>query len=207
MDPQSALLSLAAERVATHPSPIAAGLARALAGAVARPLEDEPARVPLCRLLPALTASGAEPLLERVAACEGRLHWRSRGAARRPEALAARIASVELIGPSGMVRHATLRAGLLLQDARLDYPWHRHAAEELYLVLHGEATWTAGTDPPRVVPAGEFVHHRPWQPHRMTTGEDALLALWGWAGDIDYARYELLDGPADAQAGAVTAPG
>ena len=196
MNPTGALLCLAAERVAVHPSPLAAALAVALERAATRPLETEPARVPLCRLLPTLAATSADSLLDRVLACEHRLHWRTRGAAQRPEPLAARIASVELIGPSGMISHATLRAGLLLQDARLDYPWHRHAAEELYLVLHGTALWTAGTDAPLAVSPGGFVHHRPWRTHRMTTGEEALLAFWGWGGDIDYARYELVDGPA-----------
>mgnify|MGYP000450684839 CR=1 FL=1 len=186
------LLVRIAGRVGEHESPIATELARTLRGVAEHPLRLPPTEVPLCRRLPALAEPSAEPLVADVLACKGRLHWRSRGAGKRPAALAARIASVEIVGPTGMIACDTLRFGLFLQDSLLDYPSHWHAAEELYLVLHGKARWTAGHGMPRLVPPGRFVHHLPWQPHRMTSGADPLLALWCWCGEIDYATYELL---------------
>jgi hypothetical protein len=92
--------------------------------------------------------------------------------------------------------HATLRAddedpddgvvvGLVLLGPDLHYRAHHHPAEEWYLPLagigwdHGEG-WVDE-------PAGELVHHQPWQPHAMRTGERPALLAYLWFGEIGTA--------------------
>lgn len=89
--------------------------------------------------------------------------------------------------------HATITAdaaaavGLLLLGPHVDYPPHRHPADEVYLPLAG-ARWAHGDAlPPDAEPAGTLLHHRPWQAHAMTTGDQPLLALYVWTGEVDVA--------------------
>ena len=92
--------------------------------------------------------------------------------------------------------HATLAAspddgpffgvvlGLLLLGAGVDYPPHHHPADEVYLPLT-PARWIHGLDEDhRPEPAGVPIHHRPWQPHGMRTGDAPLLAIYLWSGDV-----------------------
>jgi len=56
-----------------------------------------------------------------------------------------------------MVINETCRVGLFFQSQNTDYPNHRHAAEELYLVVSGNALWSNESDTtPREKPPGEF---------------------------------------------------
>lgn len=74
--------------------------------------------------------------------------------------------------------------GLLLLGPRVDYPRHHHPADEVYLPLT-EASWVHGADDDLTrVPPGTVIHHEPWQPHGMRTGDDPLLALYVWTGDV-----------------------
>lgn len=141
--------------------------------------------------LTALVSQSKDPLLSRVADALLSLPWRAPGFGRLPAALANRMAVVELLGPVGCIRHETVRAGFLFQDAQLGYPHHSHAAEELYLVLHGQADWQIDQRPIGTCREGRFVHHLPWQPHAMQTSEKPLLALWAWGGEIGADRYRL----------------
>lgn len=103
----------------------------------------------------------------------------------------AQLAAVELIGPNGLVASDALRLGLLLQPAHTHYPKHRHAAEELYLVLSGIASWGQGSLPPSVQEPGNFIYHKSWEWHEMKTSNQPLLALWCWLGDLRIDQYEI----------------
>ncbi|WP_018334899.1 dimethylsulfonioproprionate lyase family protein [Actinomycetospora chiangmaiensis] len=85
--------------------------------------------------------------------------------------------------------HAPLRTdddvvlGLVLLGPGVHYRAHHHPAEEYYLPL-GAIRWDHGegwVDEP----AGELIHHAPWQPHAMRTGDRAVLLAYLWFDEID----------------------
>ena len=81
--------------------------------------------------------------------------------------------------------------GLFLVDPSTYYPPHAHSAEELYLPLSGTALYSVGDKPPREQPPGAFMRHKPWEAHTMWTGDEPVLILWAWMGDIGF-NYEVL---------------
>jgi mannose-6-phosphate isomerase-like protein (cupin superfamily) len=104
--------------------------------------------------------------------------------------LAERIGFAELIGPDGPMDAPQSRVGFTLMAADTFYPLHAHPATELYLVIAGNAQWTA-SDRHRQVPPGGFVLHRSNEPHAMRTLTEPLLALYSWSGDLDTAAFYL----------------
>ena len=180
-------LTQAAETFARHDSAIGRTLAGALAEITPRDLAP-PTRaetVPEPRL-----DTATEPACS-LAACLPFLHWRRSGFGRLPDGLSKNIHAAEIVGPHGMIPHAHIRFGVLHQNAAQRYPEHRHAAEELYFILAGQALWSIDKNAPSTQEAGCFVHHRPWQWHAMETLAGPLLALWGWTGQIDADTYGL----------------
>jgi dimethylpropiothetin dethiomethylase len=119
------------------------------------------------------------------------LTWRHPGFGRVPDHIAAGMAVCEIIGPTGQITHDRIRAGLLFQASGMTYPRHSHAAEEIYLLLSGPVDWQVDDAGWYQRQAGEFIHHLPYQPHATCTGETALLAIWGWAGDIAADSYKI----------------
>ena len=89
------------------------------------------------------------------------------------------------------VKNKQLRFGLLLQDPNIIYAKHQHAAEELYLVLSGIASWSVDDEEAKEKDEGEFIHHAENQPHQMNTNHDPLLAIWAWLGDIGAESYSI----------------
>ncbi|GAA4934445.1 dimethlysulfoniopropionate lyase [Actinomycetospora succinea] len=86
--------------------------------------------------------------------------------------------------------HATLAQapgvalGLLLLGPDVGYPPHHHPAEEFYLPT-AAIRWVHGLgEEPAPEPAGTLVHHAPWQPHGMWTGDRAALLVYVWTGAV-----------------------
>ncbi len=142
-------------------------------------------------LLKGFLNNNASPLLHDLNDCYESLAWRPSGFGRLPAEITNHVAVVEIIGPSGMIEDSRFRFGLLLQDPEIHYAKHQHAAEELYLVLHGEAAWAVDDNEPSIHGVGEFVHHVENQPHQMKTKDKPLLAMWTWLGDIDSESYSI----------------
>ncbi|MFK7996526.1 MAG: dimethylsulfonioproprionate lyase family protein [Granulosicoccus sp.] len=130
-------------------------------------------------------------LLELLSECVADLCWRQAGFGKLPLSVRNKIFVVELIGPTGMYQYSEVRCGLLFQCEHVNYPWHKHAAEELYLIIDGHAGWAVNDALPTVKERGTFVHHKSMQPHSMETGANSLLALWGWTGDVNGDSYAL----------------
>lgn len=185
----SPFLQDAAAIMAAHDSAIGRRLAAHLERA--RPAEAPPAGAAhpalgsLARLAPG-------PLVEFFVMRGDRLPWRKPGFGTLPDAVADRIAVVEILGPTGVIFDEEIRFGALLQGASVRYPAHAHAAEELYYVVSGEARWSLDDEPPRPRGEGAYIHHPSWRPHGIDTGREPILALWGWAGDISGASYRLV---------------
>ena len=138
-----------------------------------------------------LLKNNINPLLNDLNDCYESLIWRSPGFGRLPPEITNHVAVVEIIGPSGMIEDSRFRFGLLLQDPEVHYAKHQHAAEELYLVLNGEAAWAVDNNESTIHGEGEFIHHAENQPHQMKTNDKPLLAMWTWLGDIDSESYSI----------------
>lgn len=142
---------------------------------------------PLLRHLPAAwnalqtEAPDLAALLERDGPA---LPWRY-GYAPRPDApgLEAAMGWAEIVGPAAPFQSDQICLGLTLIGPHHHYLPHRHPAVELYRVLTGTAAWSGptGSGPQ---PPGSFILHRSNAVHAMQTGEETLLALYSWSGDI-----------------------
>jgi hypothetical protein len=108
----------------------------------------------------------------------------------RPE-IALSMATTELIGPNGMIFHPTVRAGLFMQIADLDYVTRTHPAEETFVMLGGAGYWTCNGSTPQRQTAGAYIHHPSNAPHTSVTKDDPVIAAWRWTGDIAYEGYTL----------------
>ncbi|MGB3177026.1 MAG: dimethylsulfonioproprionate lyase family protein [Albidovulum sp.] len=189
--PLHALLASARTAFGLHDSDIARRACEILrAHLLSKPVLP-PATVPPCRHLNRIVGAAPGGILAALGPCAQQLHWRRPGFGKLPARVADHMAVVELIGPDGMLPDSALRFGLLLQEARLQYPWHRHAAEELYLVLSGRADWAVDNQPATPRAPGTFIHHQPNQPHAMMTADEPLLAAWVWTGDIGAQTYAV----------------
>ena len=134
---------------------------------------------------------GRSDLISLLLQCSDLLTWREAGFGKLPEEFSKRIFASEIIGPKGIIDNPSIRVGLLFQLDHVAYPKHWHSAEELYLVLLGEAHWSVDDGSSEVRSPENFVHHKSNQPHSMTTIDEPLLAMWGWTGDIDGQSYSV----------------
>ncbi len=71
---------------------------------------------------------------------------------------------------------------IMLIDANTCYPSHKHAPEELYIVLSGQVFWQAEGHAPGWKSAGDVIHHLPHQIHAISTANEPALILSLWRG-------------------------
>ncbi|WP_170762054.1 dimethylsulfonioproprionate lyase family protein [Ruegeria lacuscaerulensis] len=88
----------------------------------------------------------------------------------------------ELFGPTGHFHSTQLRGYVGYWGAALNYDWHSHQAEEMYLTLAGGALFKVegdvtyvGTDQTRM--------HKSWQSHAMVTTDQPILTFVLWRGE------------------------
>ncbi len=88
----------------------------------------------------------------------------------------------ELVGPFGHFHSEDIRAYIAYWGPGLYYDWHRHEAEELYVILAGEAVFEAEGQSAALLRAGDVRMHTSNQPHAMLTEGSGVLALVLWRG-------------------------
>ncbi|UWR02100.1 cupin domain-containing protein [Ruegeria conchae] len=98
-----------------------------------------------------------------------------------------------LVGDQGGFASDQLRVWLVYMPPHLHYPWHHHPAEELYLVLAGQAEFLRAGQAKRWLSAGDTAFHASNQPHAMTTGADSVLCLVFWRNQFE-SGPQLTDG-------------
>lgn len=187
----NAFMVAASKRLEHDESAIAQSVSRALAIENVTPPILPPAKMPACAVLPKMLGDPLDELDRRLAACAADLHWRSAGFGKLPDDARHQLAVAELIGPDGMFHNQDIRIGLLIQREEFHYPWHRHAAQEVYLVLKGTALWAVDDMRPSPRAPGSIILHASHQPHTMMTLKDPICALWGWVGDIAGSSYSV----------------
>lgn len=159
-------------------------------GRVKRALE--PVQLPVCRWLEGMPDAG---VVGEVRAAAAGLAWRQTyGAGDFGAAFLLGYGWSEFIGLRGPVASERIACGVLLLAPGIVYPAHAHAAEEVYLPIHGQAEWQRGDEGFRTVPVGQAVHHPSWMPHAMRVGDAPLAALYLWRGG-DLAAKSVIVGP------------
>ncbi|GLZ53663.1 dimethylsulfonioproprionate lyase family protein [Actinomycetospora sp. NBRC 106378] len=116
-------------------------------------------------------------LAEAVGLVARRAAWTRTASYVDDVALFAGYAHAEVRGDDDLV------LGLVVLGPDVHYRAHHHPAEEYYLPL-GAIRWDHGegwVDEP----AGELIHHAPWQPHAMATGDRAVLLAYLWFDAVD----------------------
>ncbi|MEM9499531.1 MAG: dimethylsulfonioproprionate lyase family protein [Pseudomonadota bacterium] len=105
-----------------------------------------------------------------------------------------------LVGPGAPVECKTLLVGVMLLGPDLEYPVHRHSAEEVYLVLSGRASWQIAGSGWEIRTPGHVIHNPPWQPHGVRTdqGQPLLLGFVWNAGAPEKSRFTELHSAGDA---------
>lgn len=143
----------------------------------------------------ALLAGSLHPAAAAILAAQARIPWGTNPVADKVGADFGAICAVAtLMGPEGPVPNGDFRLGLFFQRPNSYYALHSHAAVETYVILAGQAIWTAGDDV-RLRGTGAYIHHPSLLPHAFQTGPEGIVALWRWSGDIDTASYRMLDDP------------
>ena len=97
----------------------------------------------------------------------------------------------EIIGQRGPIASDRIACGFLLLGPRVEYPQHRHEAQEVYVPLTGKTLWLKGDQEWIYRTLGLPVYHASWEMHAMRTETEPLLALYLWRGG-DLAQKSLL---------------
>ena len=91
----------------------------------------------------------------------------------------------EIIGKRGPFVSARIRAGIAAYGPRLNYPLHRHQAEEIYAILAGSAVFALGDDEPALRRPGDVLYHAPHVAHGLRTTHEPLVIAYLWQnGDL-----------------------
>jgi mannose-6-phosphate isomerase-like protein (cupin superfamily) len=142
-----------------------------------------------------LLATSDHPAAEAILAAQDLIPWGTNPVADRMNDDAAAICAVTtLMGPDGPIPAPDLRLGFFYQRPNTYYALHNHDADETYVILAGEAFWTAGEDR-RIRRPGDMIHHPSLMPHAFRTGPEGVLALWRWSGDVNTHSYAFLPDP------------
>lgn len=97
---------------------------------------------------------------------------------------------VEVFGPDGLVVTDRTRLGLYGTPPKFEYGLRNHPAEEIYVMLAGEAYWACGEAEYAPLGPGARSHHPSMAPHANRTASSPFLAAYAWTGDISTENYD-----------------
>jgi quercetin dioxygenase-like cupin family protein len=140
-------------------------------------------------------AGSPHPAAAAVLAGQHLLEWSGNAIAEGLDNTAASISDVAVIvSPEGPIIAPDIRLGVFYQKPNSYYSLHNHDADETYVIIAGEALWTAGDDR-RARGVGDYIHHPSLMPHAFHTGPEGIVALWRWSGDVNIHSYAFLEDP------------
>lgn len=91
----------------------------------------------------------------------------------------------EVIGKWGPFVSHRVRSGIGVWGPDIDYPLHRHQADEVYLVLAGSADFTVGEAVLADQAAGATVHVPSLSTHGFSSGPEGVVVFYIWQdGDL-----------------------
>ncbi len=100
------------------------------------------------------------------------------------EVLHAHFGTYEFLGRDAPFGTDQMRGFMVYQTPGYHYPMHHHPAEEIYLVLAGEAEFHVEGQDSRVLRPGDTQFHDTNQPHALTTHNTPVMAYVLWRGDL-----------------------
>ena len=104
---------------------------------------------------------------------------------------------VELLGPQGIIKSKFVRLGLYGILPNSEYGIRTHPAEELFIMLAGQAEWLRGTGKYELKRAGEYSYHPSGMRHATKTTHSAFMSVYIWSGDISTDNYHYLGLPTE----------
>lgn len=158
--------------------------------AAARTAAALPVRAHFHAAAAAATSGPLADVARRLTEAEPSLAWLQNPnytAAAMGQAYVDNYGYLELVGPQRAFQSTRLLIGFLLLGPHTLYPDHDHPAEEVYVIVSGDAHWRRGDGDWKIEPAGAVIHHVAHIRHAMRTGSEPLLALYFWMGDIGVA--------------------
>ena len=89
------------------------------------------------------------------------------------------------IGNGGAYDSDRMKGYVVTMPPGLHYPWHHHPAEEMYLVLAGEAEFYREGEAASVLREGDTSFHASNQPHAMETKNSPVICYVTWRNHFD----------------------
>ncbi len=134
----------------------------------------------------ALASSAYRDLQDAIRAASPIVHWREtyRGTDIGRDFMD-RFACYCIIGENAPFTSEAIRLFMVYMPAGLYYPWHHHPAEEIYMVISGNAVFRRQGHPDTQLFERDTSFHESNQPHAMETGTDPVLCLVAWRADFD----------------------
>ncbi len=126
-------------------------------------------------------------------------HWAPPQSSTDPLYTAHSVAKVhvELLGPGGLVTSDRVRLGLYGMLPHSEYGIRTHPAEEIYVMLAGEADWKRDAEPYAPHGPGARSYHPSMMPHASRTRDMAFMSVYVWHGDISTENYAYAGLPSD----------
>lgn len=89
-----------------------------------------------------------------------------------------------LIGSGGPWASAQMACYMVYMPAKLWYTWHHHPAEEMYVIIAGEAEFSRKGHAPETLRPGDTVFHASNQPHATETHDHPVMAYVMWRNNL-----------------------
>ena len=89
------------------------------------------------------------------------------------------------IGSGGAWDSNQMKGYVVTMPPGLHYPWHHHPAEEMYVVLAGEAEFFREGEPMELLREGDTSFHASNQPHAMETRDSPVMCYVTWRNHFD----------------------
>ena len=108
-------------------------------------------------------------------------------------------AHVEILGPEGLVHCENVRMGLYGILPHIEYGIRTHPAEEIFIMLAGEADWIRGEGGYKTRKAGEYSYHPSGMRHATRTNDLAFMSVYVWTGDVSTDEYDYQGYPQEPE--------
>ncbi|MBI1383948.1 MAG: cupin domain-containing protein [Rhizobiales bacterium] len=130
---------------------------------------------------------GPAPLTEAARRAAHAVHWyqiyQGEGFSRT---LSQGMLAGQVAGQAGLVSSELCRTGLFLLAPGVHYPLHTHGADEIYFCVSGHLHLQYGhASSPFTLAPGEHARSPSNRVHSLTVGDEPVLLLYIWIGDVD----------------------
>ena len=132
-----------------------------------------------------LNSSGFSDLQEQIIASAPLMKWRQIYGDNQQNRFMDRLGCYAIVGEGGPFASAEMRLFVIYMPSNLYYPWHIHPAEELYLVVSGQAVFKREGCSDESLTEGQSMFHESNQPHAIETFDTPMLSLVAWRNHLN----------------------